>query len=95
MAGNSWMDDPILSEISPQKKELITKIIEGSKGREPKEMLTYFIKESNMASKNGMNFTDEETNLILNVLKEDMSPQDIKKIDTIRKMVAKISKKGL
>ena len=91
MAGNSWMDDPILSEISPQKKELITKIIEGSKGREPKEMLTYFIKESNMASKNGMNFTDEETNLILNVLKEDMSPQDIKKIDTIRKMVAKIS----
>ena len=43
MANNSWMDDPILSEISPQKKELITKIIEGSKGKEPKEMLTYFI----------------------------------------------------
>ena len=42
-----------------------------------------------------MNFTDEETNLILNVLKEDMSPQDIKKIDTIRKMVTKITKKGL
>lgn len=32
---------------------------------------TYFIKETNQASKNGINFTDKETDAILEVLKAE------------------------
>ena len=90
---NKWMDDPVLSGISNDKMEILTKILDSSNGMEPKQMLTYFIQESNKASKNGINFTDAETDAILNVLKADMSPQEIKKIDTIRKMANMLAKK--
>jgi hypothetical protein len=93
MINNKWMDDPVLSGISNEKMEILTKILSGSDGMEPRQMLTYFIQESGKASQNGINFTDKETEAILNVLKADMSPQDIKKIDTIRRMVNMLSKK--
>lgn len=93
MINNKWMDDPVLSGISSEKKEILTKILSSSNGMEPKQMLTYFIQESNKASKNGINFTDAETEAILNVLKTDMTPEEIKRIDMIKKMVSMISKK--
>lgn len=93
MINNKWMDDPVLSGISNEKMEILTKILDNSGGMEPKQMLTYFIQESNKASKNGINFTDAETDAILNVFKADMTPEEIKKIDMIKKMVSMISKK--
>ena len=93
MSNNKWMDDPVLEGISNEKLEMLTKIIEGAKGMEPKQMLTYFIKETNQASKNGINFTDKETDAILEVLKADMSPEEIKRIDTIKRMVSMLEKR--
>lgn len=90
---NKWMDDPVLSNIDGEKLKILTSIMESANGLEPKQMLTYFISESAKASKQGINFTDEETDAILNVLKENMTPADIKKIDTIKKFVAMLSKK--
>lgn len=92
---NKWMEDPVLSGISMEKMEILTKILDRSNGMDPKQMLNYFIQESMAASKNGVNFTDTETDAILNVLKEDMNPKDIKKIDTLRRMANIISKKGI
>lgn len=93
MVNNKWMDDPVLKGISSEKMEILNKIMNNSEGMEPKQMLTYFIQESNKASKNGVNFTDAETEAILNVLKTDMTPEEIKKIEMIKKMVATISKR--
>ena len=94
MSSNKWMDDPVLNGISNEKLEMLTKIIEGAKGMEPKQMLTYFIQQSNIAGKNGINFTNAETNLILNVLKEDMPPEEVKRIDMVKKIVEMVGKKN-
>lgn len=93
MINSNWMDDPVLSGISKEKMNILTKILDSSNGLEPKQMLMHFIQESNKASKNGVNFTNEETDAILNVMKQDMTPAEIKKIETIRRMVDMISKK--
>lgn len=93
MSNNKWMDDPLLNGISNEKLEALTKIIEGAKGMEPKQMFTYFIQQSNMAGKQGINFTNAETELILNVLKEDMSPEEIKRIDMVKQIMNSLSKK--
>lgn len=93
MINNNWKEDPVLSGISNEKMEILSKILDNSGGMEPKQMLTYFIQESNKASKNGVNFSDTETDAILNVLKADMTPEEIKKIDMIKKMVNMLSKK--
>lgn len=93
MSNNKWMDDPLLNGISNEKLEALTKIIEGAKGMEPKQMFTYFIQQSNMAGKQGINFTNAETELILNVLKEDMSPEEIKRIDMVKQIMNSLSRK--
>ena len=93
MSNNKWMDDPVLDGISKERLEVLTNIIEGAKGMEPKDMFTYFIKQSNMAGKQGINFTNAETELILNVLKEDMSPEEIKRVDMVKQIVNSLSKK--
>lgn len=93
MMNNKWMDDPVLNGISNEKLEVLTKIIEGAKGMEPKQMFTYFIQQSNMAGKKGINFTNAETDLILNVLKEGMTPEEIKRIDMVKQIVNSLSKK--
>ena len=59
MMNNQWMEDPVLSGISKEKMDILTKIMEGSNGMEARQMLTYFIQESNKASQNGINFTNE------------------------------------
>lgn len=93
MSNNKWMDDPLLNGISNEKLDALTKIIEGAKGMEPKQMFTYFIQQSNMAGKQGINFTNAETELILNVLKEDMSPEEIKRIDMVKQIMNSLSRK--
>ena len=93
MTTNKWMDDPVLNGLSNEKLEALTAIIEGAKGMEPRKMLTYFIQQSNLAGKKGINFTNKETELILNVLKEDMSPEEIKRIDMVKQIVNSLSKK--
>ena len=100
MINNKWMENPILSDISTEKMEVLTKILNGAGDMDAKQMLTYFIKEmydSDMntltASQNGINFTDKETDAILEVLKADMSPEEIKRIDTIKRMVSMLGKR--
>lgn len=90
---NQWMDDPILSGISNEKMDILTKIIQNSEGMKPQQMLTYFIRESGRASQDGINFTDQETDAILKVLTADMSAADKKRVETIQKMVNLISKR--
>lgn len=93
MINNKWMENPLLSDISTEKMEVLTKILNGAGDMDAKQMLTYFIKETNQASKNGINFTDKETDAILEVLKADMSPEEIKRIDTIKRMVSMLGKR--
>lgn len=95
MIDNKWMENPVLANISPEKMEILTRILDGAGDRDARQMLTYFIKETNLASRNGINFSNAETDAILGVLKADMSPEEIKKIDMIRKMVANLSKRKL
>lgn len=92
-SNNSWMNDPILKNISKEKMDVLNNILSTSKNLEPKQMLAHFIQESNNASKNGVNFTDEETEAIMKVLKPNMTPEELKKIDMIKKMVKIISSK--
>ena len=51
MINNKWMENPVLSDISTEKMEVLTKILNGAGDMDAKQMLTYFIKETNQASK--------------------------------------------
>lgn len=93
MENKKWMEDPAIAGISNEKLEILTKIVENSDGLDAKQLIPYFIKSSNEAEKDGVVFSDTETNAILNVLMADISPEEKKRVNTVRKLADMISKK--
>ena len=54
--------------------------------------MPYFLSITKKASAEGISFNDEETEVILSILKKKMSPADIKKIDMIKNLTQMISR---
>lgn len=95
MANNKWMDDPVLEGISTEKLKILTEIVENSEGKNAKELMAYFIKSTASAANEGIYFNNDETELILNVLKQGMTDEELKRIDTLRKLANMMSRKKI
>ena len=89
-----WKNDERLNNISTEKLDTLTNIISGAKGLSNEVIIPFFIKKTNEAASMGIYFSDEETELIIDVLKADMTPEQIKKIDMIKKMALLLSKRN-
>lgn len=89
----NWKKDPSLSGISAEKLNLLTEILSQSESLNANALIPFFLSAASNAGKKGISFSDDETDTILNVLKINMSPAEIQKIETIRKMSHMISKK--
>lgn len=95
MSNNKWMEDPVLEGISPEKLKILTEIVENADGKEPNELIAYFLKSTSAAAKKGIYFNNDETELIVNVLKQGMNEEEIKRIETVRKLAKMMSKKKI
>ncbi len=94
MADKEWMNNPALENIDPEKLKLLTEMVEQAESKNKDELLSFFLAINSKAASQGINFNDAETEIILDVLKKKMSPQDIKKIETIRSISNMLSKKS-
>lgn len=88
-----WRNSPLLKNVSEEKLNLLVQLFEKSKSLKSNELIPFFLSASTKAASEGITFSDNETELILSVLKERMSKEDIKKIDTIRKLAKMINAK--
>ena len=93
MNNDDWKNDPRLNNISPEKLNILTNIISGAKGLSNEAIIPFFLKQTNEASSKGIIFSDSETELIIDVLKTNMTPEQIKRIDMVKKMAVMLSKK--
>ncbi len=89
---NNWKNDPRLKGISSEKLDALTNIISGSKGLKNDAIIPFFLRQTAEASSKGINFSDAETELIIDVLKTDMTPEQIKRIDMVKKMAQMLNK---
>ena len=77
-----------LRNIPPQKLQIILDIIEASKGQGTDAIVPLLLNANNRMKQQGLSFTAEESNLIIQLLKEDMSPEEIKKLDMMQSILA-------
>ena len=94
MASQDWMNNPALKNIDPGKIKILMDLVEQSRTKKSNELIPFFISATTTANQKGITFNDAETELILSVLKERMTPEDIKKIDMIKRFSSMISNKG-
>ncbi|MBE5937485.1 MAG: hypothetical protein E7265_05590 [Lachnospiraceae bacterium] len=96
MDENDILNNPALKNIDKKKLDALLKLTSQAGSKSNDELLPFFL--STFSGNNNLDFDDEETNAILEVMKTRMSPKEIKKIDTIRNLsriiAAKSKQKG-
>ena len=84
-------DDPIsfdhLSSLYPKKLEIIKFVISSCHGKPLELILPDLMAASSRLSEQGLSFTNEEISMIIDGLKESMSPEEQQRIDMIRPLI--------
>ncbi|MFI3211750.1 MAG: hypothetical protein R3Y24_00235 [Eubacteriales bacterium] len=84
---NQWMNDPTLQKIPRIKLEFIQKLFFEGKKLSPKEMLPFFLSVATRSKKENIQFSEEEMQTIVNVLKNHATPEEITKMNQAMKMM--------
>lgn len=72
-----------LKNISPEKLNFLMNFAAQNKSGNAKEMSNMILGAMNNAKKEGIQFTPNETDLIIEILKQNMSPEEQRKADQI------------
>lgn len=84
---NSWMNDPRIKLISADKLSILKTFISENRNKTPEDLIPNLVNMNSQLRANGLTFTREETDLILDILKETMSPADQQRVDMIKNML--------
>ncbi len=91
---SEWMNNPKLKNIDSKKLKMLMQLTEAAEKKEADKLLPFFVEVTRKANSMGITFNDDETDVILNVLKARMSPDDVKKIEMIKNLSAMITEKS-
>ena len=83
MVNDIFQNNPLLKDISPEKLEFLMNFASSPKPTDMKEMMPFLLATMNKAKSNNIQFTDPETELLVTLLKQNMSEEEAKKADKI------------
>ena len=83
MSDNSWMQNPALGGIDPNKLQMLLSMADQAKGKSPNELLPFLMSASAQSKENNMSFDSAETDAIIEVMKMGKSKEEIQRIDKI------------
>lgn len=88
------LNNPQLQNISPEKLKLLMNLAQNTSpsSSNPGEMASSLKNASEHASKEGMNFSSGERDLIIEVLKQNLPPQERQKVDMMMQMMKTMRK---
>ena len=80
-------NNPMLKNISPEKLEFLMNFASAEKPNDIKDMMPFLLGTMNSAKKQNIQFSDPETELLVNILKQKMSPEEAAKADKMIKLM--------
>lgn len=83
----SWMNHPSLKNIDAARLQMLLSMADQGRGKTQNELLPFLMAAASQSKKNGISFSDEETGLILNAIKQGRSPEEAAKIDRMVSLV--------
>lgn len=89
---DNWMNNPKLKDLDPAKLALLSSLASEGANKKQSEMLPFLLSAMQAADSNGINFEGDEKNLLLEVLMQQLSPDEKKKAETIIKMTSAFKK---
>lgn len=89
MNPSDLLNNPQLKDISPEKLALLMELAQNnsSNTQNPKDMAASLKNASAKAKQEGMDFSSGERDMIIEVLKQSMAPQEQKRVDLLMQMM--------
>ena len=81
-----WLQDARIADIPKAKLEFLQKIFFERKNLTQKEQLPFFMALAGRAKKEQISFSQEEINLIMDVIKDHSTPEEVAKINQTVKL---------
>lgn len=81
---NAWVNDPALNQIDPAKLQMLMSMADQAKGKSQADLMPFLM---SMGSSGKLNFSPNEMDTIINVMKIGRSPQEIRKMDRMCAML--------
>ncbi len=81
-----WMDDARVADIPKNKLDFLQKIFFESKNLTQKEQLPFFMALAGRAKRDNISFSQDEINLIMEVIKDHSTPEEVAKINQTVKL---------
>ena len=74
---------PNLQNINPVKLQILADVIKTNQGKRPEVIISQLMNINQELMKRNMTFTSNETNIIIELLMQDMSPAERQKVNML------------
>lgn len=74
---------PEFNRLHPIKKQLIKELVQNNPNSSPEAVLPQILSINRELAKRNLSFTKNETRLLVNILKQNMSPDERQKVDML------------
>lgn len=89
MTENEWLNHPSFKEMDSKKKEILTLLIQNTKGKTLTQALPLIMATRQELSKHDLSFDEHEQDLIFEALSQDLSPQEKAQVMKMRQLAMK------
>lgn len=83
MNQKDFFSTPEFQKLHPVKKQIIQELVSNQETMSPETMLPKVMTINKELSKRNLNFSKEESSLLIQILKQSMSPSDQQKVDLL------------
>ena len=91
MEPHNWKKDPRLKQMPPEKLDYLTSFAQQVAQLPKDKILSAFLSMQMEANQKGIRFNDAETQLLVQVLTENMPPEEKRKLNTLRFIAQKLA----
>ncbi|WP_394526691.1 hypothetical protein [Lacrimispora sp. JR3] len=81
---SNWKQDPRLKKMNPQKISMLTEFAAKVEYAPKDQLMTTLLALNAEASQRGIQFNDEETDLLVSIMSANMTPAEKNRVDTLR-----------
>ncbi len=81
---SNWKQDPRLRKMNPQKISMLTEFAAKVESTPKDQLMTTLLSLNAEASQRGIQFNDEETDLLISIMSANMSPAEKNRVETLR-----------
>lgn len=87
MNNDSWINHPNLKNIDPRKLKMIVELSNQTNNKSQNELIPFFLAMASKSKQEGLTFSPQEMDVIINVIKNGKSNEEVQKMDKVLNMM--------